>query len=59
MSSSEYNIWDILQFGDFIPLDVEIEHTVKKDLKNPCIRQFYIVISDLYKCILGLNYAKI
>ena len=32
--------------------------TVKNGLKNPCILQFYIVMSDLYKYILGLNYAK-
>ena len=34
MSSLEYSIWDILQFGDFIPLDVEIEHSIKQDLKD-------------------------
>lgn len=34
MSSSESSIWNILQFGDFIPLDVSIDNSIKRDLKT-------------------------
>lgn len=34
MSSLEYSIWDILQFGDFIPLDVSIHNSIKQELKQ-------------------------
>ncbi len=34
MSSSEYSIWDILQFGDFIPLTTSIDSSVKQDIKK-------------------------
>tara|TARA_B100001287_G_scaffold153681_1_gene129302 strand:- start:1305 stop:1946 length:642 start_codon:yes stop_codon:yes gene_type:complete len=34
MQYSEYSIWDILQFGDFIPLDVLIDNSIKQDLQK-------------------------
>ena len=34
MSSLEYSIWDILQFGDFVPLDISIDNSIKKDLSR-------------------------